>query len=239
MSKRLCVPSVAAMFLLVISGVAHAVPTLTNPSFEADTFPNFPGYAGGNGGVITGWTIGGDANRVGVNTQSGPFASNFPIPDGAQTGFVQNAIGATGALSTEITGLTPGEQYTVSYRYNSRNQPTRPLLETTLGEFRSLISIAPRGSEYYHAEFGFVADSESATLSFANINNGPDTTALIDAIRVTEGAPSISSVNVTPAWRAKAAHCRSFGSISWPKSSTISRASSTSAFRVLRGTQTR
>lgn len=199
MSKRQCLASVAAAaILLATGGVAQAVPTLTNPSFETGTFPTFPGYVSNNM-PIAGWAVGGATNRVGVNIQSGPFASNLPIPSGVQTGFVQNAIGATGTLSTEITGLTPGEQYTVSFRYNARTQANpadRPLLESTLGDYRGLVRVLPTAAGYYRDDFSFVADSDTATLSFANVNNGPDTTALIDDIQVTEGAPAISSIGV-------------------------------------------
>ena len=37
--------------------------TITNPSFEANSFGNFPGYINGNG-PITGWTPGNPARHL-------------------------------------------------------------------------------------------------------------------------------------------------------------------------------
>src|SRR6266404_4231576 len=95
--------------------------TIPNPSFEADTFVNFPGYISGNG-PITGWTAG-DDTRAGINPGGGsPFANNGTIPNGSQVAFIQN--GGSSSLSTVISGLTIGQTYKVNFRVNARSGNT-------------------------------------------------------------------------------------------------------------------
>ena len=74
--------------LLFAGGLGVQAQTITNPSFEADTFGNFPGYISGNG-PITGWTAGNNS-RAGLNPGGGtPFADNGVIPAGANVAFIQ------------------------------------------------------------------------------------------------------------------------------------------------------
>ena len=83
----------------------------------------------GNGGVITGWTIG-DATRVGLNPSGGsPFADNGTIPAGTNVAFLQNSASAT--LSTTISGLTSGTEYRINFRANARSGQA-PALKVTV-----------------------------------------------------------------------------------------------------------
>src|SRR3954469_18624681 len=92
--------ALALLCLLVASSKGQ---TITNPSFEADTFTTFPGYISGNS-PITGWTAG-DPARAGINPGGGsPFADNGTIPAGSQVAFIQNS--ANSSLSTVLNGLT-------------------------------------------------------------------------------------------------------------------------------------
>ncbi len=93
----------------VAGSVTSALASLTvgmaldNPSFEADTFLNWPGYcgdnAGGNGTLagpntpITGWTLddlnGGGLNPISDSTSPSPFADNGITPNGTNVAFIQ------------------------------------------------------------------------------------------------------------------------------------------------------
>ena len=67
---------------------AQAAPTLTNPSFEANTFATSPGYISGNS-AITGW-VGAPTNRVGLNIAGGQnvMADNGVVPQGTRVAFI-------------------------------------------------------------------------------------------------------------------------------------------------------
>jgi hypothetical protein len=127
-----------ALFLSLASR-ALAIPTVANPSFETDRYTTWAGYAGQNGGKLTGWTYTG---TVGVNpvwedpkTPAGPrhpFDDNARTPNGRQVAFIHNV----GTLSQTIDGFEAGKKYRVTYYENARhnNAPDRnPKLKVTLG----------------------------------------------------------------------------------------------------------
>ncbi|MFN7564392.1 MAG: hypothetical protein ACK5TH_21655, partial [Prosthecobacter sp.] len=87
--------------------------TIPNPSFEAQAFTVWPGYASGNGGAITGWTFQGNA---GLNPAAGnPFADNGTVPHGTNVAFLQSIGDMDTQLTTTITGLTVGAVYRVGF----------------------------------------------------------------------------------------------------------------------------
>ncbi len=89
-----------------------APPTIPNPSFESNSFANFPGYISGNG-PITGWTTT-DPAHAGLNPASGnPFADNGVVPDGANVAFIQS-VGGSSSLSTVLSNLIVGQTYKVN-----------------------------------------------------------------------------------------------------------------------------
>ena len=104
-----------------------AAQSIPNPSFESDAYANWPGYAAGNGGAITGWTFS-NPERVGLNPAGGssPFGDNGTLPEGLQSAFLQSAAGGAD-LSTTISGLTPGTTYRLRFRANARAEQ-QPLL---------------------------------------------------------------------------------------------------------------
>lgn len=169
-----------------VNSVTSAVATLTvglamiNPSFEVDTFANFPGYVSGNG-PITGWS---SLGNHGVNSGAGPFADNGTIPNGAQVAFMQG----DGAMSQTVSGFIIGEQYYVVYFENARNGGI-PAIELQIGGTTIVPAHtrAPVGSGPYVEVKSdpFIATGTDLLLSFIKSNPlGGDTTALIDNVCV-------------------------------------------------------
>lgn len=168
--------------LSVVRLPADLVPTIVNPSFEADTFNVWPGYVSGNG-PITGWTAAGGA---GVNPAGGsaPFADNGSIPDGRQVAFIQQ----DSALSQVISGFTIGASYRVTYFENARTGGTRPFLKVAIG---GQVIVADHevaqvgGANPYRevASDAFTATATSMLLEFIKSNpQGGDTTVLLDKV---------------------------------------------------------
>jgi len=149
--------------------------TITNPSFETDTFATAPGFVSVNK-AITGWTAD-PTDQVGLNPAGGknPFANNGIIPDGKNVAFIQSGGDVNSAaqttLSTTISGLTVGATYHVTFRANAssgQNTPLRVWIDST--EMLAL-GIWPAGAAnipYTHLAFDFTAASASQTLSLVN-----------------------------------------------------------------------
>lgn len=152
---------------------------VVNPSFEADTFNNFPFYVSDNG-PITGWA---SLGNHGINTSAGPFADNGAIPNGAQVAFMQG----DGALSQTVSGFTIGAPYYVVYFENARNGGV-PAIELQVGGVTIVPahSRAPVGGSSPYVQVTsdlFVATATDLLVSFIKSNpNGGDTTALIDHV---------------------------------------------------------
>jgi hypothetical protein len=165
--------------------------TIPNPSFEADTFTNSPGYISTNA-AITGWT-GTPPERVGLNSASGPFADNGTIPAGNNVAFIQaNSTdpGTVSTLSTTISGLTVGTTYKVMFRANARGGNT-PNVKIYIDGAAVLLpgvdgfsTAAVTGSKgYWHVAFEFTAAAASQTLSLVNDATG-DQTLLVDDFKI-------------------------------------------------------
>jgi hypothetical protein len=183
--------SITSVVATLTVGVA-----LVNPSFEADTFANFPGYVTGNG-PITGWNaLGGHGINPGVGFS--PFADNGTIPNGKQVAFMQQA----GAMSQAIGGFTMGADYFVRYFENKRTSDGSPAsLAATIDDgVNPTITIVPSHavpsvggvSPYLQVTSDtFKASGTNLTLSFVKSNpQGCDDTALIDYVCVIPVAPN-------------------------------------------------
>ncbi len=165
--------------------------TIPNPSFEADTFTSFPGYASGNGGAITGWTSTKLAS-VGLNPSAGtPFADNGAIPAGVNVAFLQSTAGGTD-LGTTITGLTAGSTYRISFRANARGENS-PNLKVSLDSVPALFSLdfaMPATSAtvtsvnslnpYHLVELTYAATDGDVVLGILNDAAGDNTLVLDD-----------------------------------------------------------
>ncbi len=159
---------------------------IANPGFEADSFFTPPGYINSNV-AISGWTAS-NPGRIGVNPLidgQSVLANNGAVPEGRQVGFIQSN-GSTNHLSTTLTGLTPGESYTVSWRYNARTITTKPTLRAAIdeaGRLDALVSNVGTTNPYRYAAFDFTASASTHTLSLTNDGVG-DSTVLLDDFRV-------------------------------------------------------
>lgn len=173
------IQSALAALGLLSALTAGAQPVIPNPSFEADTFTVFPGYVSGNA-PITGWESG-DPARSGINPGGGsPFADNGTIPNGSQVAFIQNSPSST--LSANISGLTVGTTYKVSFRVNARTGNTPNLKVAIDGNNIINTGITPVGAanDYKHFAFDFTAAAESQTMSLLNDAAGDHTVVLDD-----------------------------------------------------------
>jgi hypothetical protein len=193
-------PADAGNYTVVVANsagsVTSAVARLTvgvaiaNPSFEADTFVNGPGYVSDNT-PITGWTASPESN-VGLNpAESSPFADNGLVPDGNNVAFLQSSAGVA-SLSTPLSDLTIGATYKVALRVNARGDQTPNLNVSVDDGFNRqdllAVTVRPvgRAKPYWYAACEFTATDSAMTLTLANDAAG-DHALLIDDVTV---APS-------------------------------------------------
>ncbi len=159
---------------------------VTNPSFQADSFPTFPGYRGGsNPAAITGWTGGGGINGSDLGAGT-PFADNGAYPDGTRVAFIQGP----GSLTQTLNGFTVGQRYWVQVWMNARNCcGDQPKVSVTLGgaSLLPLTQLSPVGgaAAYYLANFAWTATATSALLSInSQAAAAGDASAVFDAVAV-------------------------------------------------------
>lgn len=157
-----------------------------NPSFESTVAPAFPGY-----GPIVGWLGTGSTgiNRTaGPNDPAGPFGDNGLVPDREQVGFIQGG----GSLSQQITGLVPGRNYWLQFRYNARaccEERSQALMVRfggkVLASYPDLTPVADAGEvDYYSASLPFVPDASAGLLEFIHEVASGDASAVIDAVSI-------------------------------------------------------
>jgi hypothetical protein len=161
---------------------------IANPSFEANLFDMWPGYVSANQ-PISGW-FASDAARVGINPQTdgqSPFANNGAIPDGRQVAFLQSVSGIPKSMWTYLNGLTPGQNYLLTFYVNARDfSSTRPTLRVAVdNKLIGDLSVMPVGTtnQYRRVAFQFVPQNPSPVLSFTNDFNG-DSAVLLDKISI-------------------------------------------------------
>lgn len=189
---------VGSLFLALASMSARA-DIVTNGNFVASN-PVFPGYTTSTQNVIAGWTGTGNTGSTGFNT--GGFWNNGTLPSGiTTTGFIQG----TGSLSQTLTGLVPGQSYTLSFMDNSRNLAgdnccnATPTLTVLLGGSTLLgpTAVTAVGDSNMFASIvdTFVAGSATETLSFSSTTvGGADGAVLISDVAVTAPTPEPSSL---------------------------------------------
>ena len=165
---------------------------LRNPSFEASGLVASPGYITG---AIAGWAAGGGGRGVNVSGL-GPFADNGTNPDQDNVLFLQDA-GTW--VSQVLSGLTPGQNYTVRFGANARGG-NQPLLKVSFDDYIApVLSITPVGgaNPYHTLEVVVPATAEQGVLRFEQTAAG-EHTVLIDNIRVVPGGtlpePGVSLV---------------------------------------------
>ena len=140
-----------------------------------------PGYITG---AIAGWEAGGGGRGVNVSGL-GPFADNGTNPDQDNVLFLQDA-GTW--VSQVLSGLTPGQNYTVRFGANARGGH-QPLLEVSFDDYIApILPITPVGgaNPYHTLEVVVPATAEQGVLRFEQTAAG-EHTVLIDNVRVVPG----------------------------------------------------
>ena len=201
--KRALMLSLSAALLAATQAqgqIPIVLPTIANSDFEtgAAGFVNFPGYTSpttpGNPPEITSWA--GSGNR-GVNPYGGGAGAPFR-DNGNNTTNVAFMQGNGSTIGQTITGFEPGENYRISFDYNSRNSgsgaPQVGVTATIGGGSFIDSSVPPVGgsNSYYTGNILFTPATDTATLDFtANVTSG-DKTLLVDNVRVFRNGPAIS-----------------------------------------------
>jgi hypothetical protein len=210
-----------------------AAQSIPNPGFESDAYANWPGYAAGNGGAITGWTFS-NPERVGLNPAGGssPFGDNGTLPEGLQSAFLQSAAGGAD-LSTTISGLTPGTAYRLRFRANARAEQ-QPLLAVQVNGAPVALSVnfaspvagpatitsVNSAHPYHFIECGFTAAGATAALTLRNDAAG-DHTLCVDDFKIGPASEPLETALVASRWTNDAdsgvegqyryTHARTFG----------------------------
>ena len=176
--------------------------TIPNPSFESNSFTNFPGYVADNG-TISGW-IASNPYAIGLNpADTSPFANNGATPDGTNVAFIQGNYDETNTFSTTITNLIVGKTYQVSFRSNRRDGYTTPNTAWSLngGSFVPFtVDPAVGGTNQYYTNSAlFTATAATASLALQN-HTVDDSTVLVDAFSIASiPYGTFSSTNILPA----------------------------------------
>jgi hypothetical protein len=178
---------------LTLSTPALFGQSITNPSFEADTFTVAPGTVAANG-PITGWTVS-DPTRAGLSPAGGlnAHANNGTIPNGTNVLFLQT----TNVASTVISGLTPATEYTVRFRVNSPSSGAAPTLRVAIDDNPSIfdagsvspVAAAGQPGPWKYVSLNFTATAASHTLNITNNSPVLANTLLLDdfSISVSSG----------------------------------------------------
>lgn len=203
MTKRLRYPIISLAVLLGIglsSATQAGTAFIKNPSFENNLNTNTaPMSAGAPMGwpyysTIDEWTGAGTGVNDLVYDAGGPFNnSGTPAPDGRRIGFKQGG----GALSQDITGLTPGARYWIQFRYDARSGSDLDLAVkfSTIAQGGSMdeqldLIAKPKPaitthSPYYSRTVPFTPDFDTGTLTFEVTARG-DSTILLDAVTIVQ-----------------------------------------------------
>ena len=171
----------SSLLLIVATLNTPGATFIQNPSFEENFNPAFPGYS-----PINQWTAIPGGN-TGVNEAGGPFHDNSTIPDRARVAFHQG----TGGIKQTISGLQPGREHWLQFRYNKRNGGLMGL-RTFFGgvEIDNIPSIPLAGTNAYHfRQVPFTPSVGSGELEFRTTATG-DATALLDAVNIVARGPN-------------------------------------------------
>src|SRR3954452_15796570 len=172
------VPGLLTLLFCALASSAFAQ-SITNPSFEANSFAVSPGTIAANS-PIPGWSTG-DATKAGLNPAGGvnSYANNGAVPNGNNVAF----LAPTNWLSTTLSGSTTGTKYNVRFRANSPTATTPALrigVDTTpvldIGSVASVGGTAP----YQFVSFEFVAAAGAQTLFLTNNTVGLTNIVLLD-----------------------------------------------------------
>lgn len=204
MNIRASSPNLIAMLaFLAMSGSAMAVPNLvTNGSFEKTSltgkgrfFGNVSGWSGGGGGkALQFLDFPGTADDGSYLSVYGPFPAISP--DGGNFVESDGASSYSNAISQEITGLTAGTKYNVSFDQAAGQQtgytgPTTERWQVSLGgstQLSSLFALPSGGVGLWQQQvLTFTATTTSELLSFLAVGtpNGAPPISFLDGVSLT------------------------------------------------------
>ena len=174
--------------------------TVTNDVLIAD--PGFESAVADSAHYATsipGWSFSGGGVAVNANGV-GPFVDNGHSQNGGNVAALQNGSG----ISQTITGLVPGETYTLTFNYNARggNTPHLRVQADSATLFDNSFTNVGGTTAYYVASVNFTSANPSFVLSFTEYNtNSTDNTALVDGVRIyrTGSSVQLTSTNSVPA----------------------------------------
>jgi hypothetical protein len=187
MKTRALLPYLLALMWLPSLTHNTSAASIFNPSFEANSFTNYPGYISSNVAIV-GWSTT-DPGHAGLNPYSGtnnPFADNGVVPDGTNVAFIQS-LGGNSSLSTVISNLTVGQTYKVNFRVNARaNVGGLPNLKVSIAATNiintTITNVEPANShtnQYQYFAFDFSAAATNQTMALSN-DASTDQTVLLD-----------------------------------------------------------
>ena len=215
---------------LALSTVTHAAPTelVTNGSFEADASGGVQGLGGNGSTGITGWTLNdttigghtsyplawyypaGTADNNNVTAQVyGPgngVANGFGLsPDGGAMVALDGAFTYQASLSQQLSGLTPGKQYTVKFFWSGGQQAgfggtTTEQFAVSLGNQSKSTGVwnnPEKGfSGWFSEKYTFTAQTANDVLSFLAVGtpDGQPPFSLIDGVSVTASVPEAGTL---------------------------------------------
>ena len=218
----------ACAALTACASASMAAPVLVNGGFESSSYASnteFGTRFGGQG--VTGWAgtgyalyfFGGTQATTTANTEYAPGATqeyfrpnvttspnggNFVALDG-DSSFQGGTAATPGAtISQQVTGLTAGLQYDVSFYWAgtqllNRSGPTTEQLEVTFGNSTAFTPVVSEPSGGFSGWMGqtyrFTASAASQTLSFLSFGtpSGLPPISLLDGVTVQQSIPEPAS----------------------------------------------
>ena len=196
----------ASMVIDAVSIVPRAAGEIVirNPSFEASGSPPGVGYVAPLS--IAGWEGNGAGRGINVDGE-GPFTDNGDVPDQDRAAFLQNP---GTSVSQTVSGLTPGQKYTLVFSVNGRNccGGAIPIAKASINDEALFEGETPKvgGSNPYSVKYlTFTAASTEASVKLELAGPaGSDVSLLLDDVHIVPGqrvppvitsSPTDTSVN--------------------------------------------
>jgi hypothetical protein len=180
--------------LWVAASFARAA-TVTNGSFDVNTTeggstyqPLFPGFGG-----LPGWRFSAGPDPVLIGSPDDTYA--YATPFGRWQVDLSGSANTTGGwIETDVTGLTPGNEYRLTFSigvsrdFLSGDGP--PSLRVLIGEAQTTFTVPTiRTVEWLPRTMDFRATAGTATVRFQNTSPTGTGFISVDNVTVTEAAP--------------------------------------------------
>ena len=203
----------AVALTVSVLGSAHATPVnlVTNGDFSSTTYTQNNQFGTGYGGQgVTGWTgnggyslyfFAGTASTVSANSQYGggreDLWSATTSPTGGNFVALDGASGVQGGMSQNISGLTAGDTYALTFSWGagqiqSRTGATTEQLQASLGGQSFLTNVVSNPSQgftgWFTTTFDYTATAGNELLSFLSIGtpSGLPPIATLDGVSLVD-----------------------------------------------------